>query len=78
MSQNPFDQQGYTLIDIEYEYNVLADFLRGDIQGGLFVVNEFITACNDASFGNSLEWEEIGNAHTVTIKKVVFISSMNI
>ncbi|MCG3469064.1 YacL family protein [Xenorhabdus bovienii] len=64
-----FDKQGYPLIDIEYEYHVLADFLRGDIQGSLFGVNEFITACNDVSSGNSLEWEGTGNAHTVTIRK---------
>ena len=63
------DEQGHPLLDIDYKYHVLADFLSGDIQRSLFSVNEYMHACNDVDTGKIPKWEGTGNAHTVTIKK---------
>ncbi len=64
-----FDKQGYPILDVDYQYHVLADFLSGDVQGSIFGVNEYIAACNDVSSGRIPTWSGTGNAHTVTIKK---------
>ncbi|MBS9424042.1 YacL family protein [Photorhabdus caribbeanensis] len=62
------DKHGYSCAEAETEHHLIAWFLKDDIQGSLYGVNEYLDLCESVKNGELPQWKGTGNAHTVTIK----------
>ncbi len=62
------DEHGYSCAEVETEHHLIAWFLKDDVQGSLYSVNEYLELCEAVKNDELPEWEGTGNAHTVTIK----------
>ncbi|MCC8380459.1 YacL family protein [Xenorhabdus sp. PB30.3] len=62
------DEHGYSCAEAEQEHHLIAWFLNDDIQGSLYSVNNYLSACDSVKNGQIPKWEGTGNAHTVIIE----------